>query len=76
VTLFVARAFGLALDCGVMLRWFVWSETKGGFVGTEEKEACGKLLGWGNGLQEVLEYLRTQGKELEAWRDKLGVLKG
>jgi hypothetical protein len=75
VALFVARAFGLALDCGVMLRWFVWSEPKGGFVGSQQIAECGKLLGHGTRINGVLTYLSGQGKELKIWRDELGVLK-
>jgi hypothetical protein len=74
VTLFVSRALGLALDINVMLHWVYWGD-KVDFANEQTSKMCKKLLGDDVEPEGVLKYLQTQAKELETWRDRLGVLK-
>jgi hypothetical protein len=74
VTLFVARALGLALDINVMLQWVYWGD-KVDFANEQTRDMCKKLLGEDVEPEGVLKYLQQQAKELETWRDRLGMLK-
>jgi hypothetical protein len=73
VAVFVARAFGLALDIKVMLGWMHLERKV--FVSDETRRMCRALLGSNKGPHDILKYLREQGKELEMWREQLGVVK-
>jgi hypothetical protein len=73
VTLFVARAFGFALDVKVMLGWVSWKENT--FTSDEARERCKRLLGEGAKCADVGKYLQEQGKALEQWRNQLRILK-
>jgi hypothetical protein len=73
VAVFVARAFGLALDIKVMLGWMHLERKV--FVSDETRGMCWALLGSEKGPDDIVNYLREQGKELEKWRGLLGVVK-
>lgn len=73
VAVFVARAFGLALDIRVMLGWIHWEREA--LVSDQAKEMCRALLGSDKGLHGIVKYLREQGEGLETWRELLDVAK-